>query len=80
MHKHVFPLRGSMVIYGQPTQDVDHAVCRIGANPNIAIDDPHNIAFGFAVRTAHVPDFGIGAQVVHVATGAGEVRVLLFDI
>ena len=46
-------------------------------NPNIAIDDPNHIAFGFPVCSAHIPDLRIGSQIVRTASATGEIRILL---
>ena len=74
MHEFVFPSVGR-----EAAETVDHAPAYAPADPDIAVDDPDNVALGLAVSAAHVPDLGIRAQVVGIAIFAREVGILLFD-
>ena len=73
MHEFVFPSVGR-----EATETVDHAPAYASADPDIAVDDPDDVALGLPVPTAHVPDFGIRAQVVRISIFAREIWILLF--
>ena len=73
MHEFVFPSIGC-----EATETVDHAPAHAPADPDIAVDDPDDVALGLAVSTAHVPDLGVRTQVVGISIFTREVRILLF--
>lgn len=60
-----------------PAQPVHHAGAHALSNPDIAIDDPDNIALRFTVSTAHIPDLGIGTEAVGIVVL--EERILFLD-
>jgi len=63
----------------ESTQFVDHAPTRPLANPDIAVDYPHNVSLGFTVRSGHVPNFGVRAQRILVrATPRGQRPMIIF--
>ena len=70
MHEFVFAAVG---------QEAAEAVNRVGAyaaaDPDVAVDYPDDVTFGFAVAAGHVADFGVGAELML----GGEVGVLFFD-
>ena len=57
---------------------IDHSAGDAGADPDVAVDYPDDVTFGFAVASAHVADLGVGAEIVFSAISAGEVRVFFF--
>lgn len=52
--------RGALAIWQETHQPVDHAACNATRDPDVAVDDPDELAFGFAVGAADVADFGVG--------------------
>ena len=62
----------------QAAEAVDHAPRDAAADPDVAVDDPDDVAFGVAVAAAHVADLGVGPEVVYPAIASGEVGVLFF--
>ena len=58
---------------------IDHPACCIGSDPDVAVNYPYQIAFGFTICTAHVSDLGIGAQVCFMAVSSGKVWVVILD-
>ena len=56
MHEFIFP-----PILHETAQPINHIPTYAPADPDIAVDDPHDIAFRFAVSAAHVPDLGVWA-------------------
>ena len=73
MHEFVFSAVGR-----EAAETIDHAAAYAPADPDIAVDDPDDVALGLAVSTAHVPDLGVRAQVVCISISAREIRILLF--
>ena len=63
----------------EAAQSVDHETGHAGADPDVAVDYPDDIAFGFPVRSAHVSDLGIGTKVVGSAMLAQECGIFFFD-
>lgn len=43
-------------------QCVDHSSTSTLVDPDVAVDDPNDIAFGFSVCPTHVSDFGVGSE------------------
>lgn len=46
---------------------VDHAAKDAGRNPNVAVNDPYQVACSLAIRPAYVSDLGVRTQVLNVA-------------
>lgn len=59
-------------------QQVDHAGKSVLADPNVAVDDPDDVAERpcLTVSVAHVADFGIGSEIVPAAL---KNNVFVFD-
>lgn len=75
MHEFVFAPTAARV---QATEAVDHSAGDAAADPDVAVDDPDDVAFGIAVAAAHVADLGVGPEVVFSAMASREVGVLFF--
>ena len=60
VHKFIFP---SWSRRSKTAEQIHHATCNGGADPDIAIYDPQYIALGFTVCSAHIPNLGIRSQV-----------------
>ena len=43
-------------------EQVDHTPRHATADPDVAVDDPDDVALGLAVRATHVADLGVRAQ------------------
>ena len=76
VHELVF---SSMATRVEAAEAVDHSACDSMADPDVAVDNPYYIPFGFSVPSAHVPDLRIRPQVVFSAISPCEIGVLLFD-
>ena len=50
-----------LAIGRETTEAIDHVPAYAAADPDVAVYDPHNVASGFAVSAAHVPDLGVWA-------------------
>ena len=48
----------------EAAEKINHIAGREGADPDIAVNDPHNTPLRFSVASAHVPDLGIRPKVV----------------
>lgn len=48
-------------------------------DPHVRVDDPYYVPSGFAVGAGHVPDLGVGAEVVGLPVRAVEEGVFLLD-
>lgn len=59
----------------QAAEAVDHVAGDAAADPDVAVDDPDDVAVSFAVAPAHVADLGVGPEVVFQAIAAREVGV-----
>ena len=68
-----------LLVPAEAAQQIHHQARRSPIDPNVAVYYPHDIALGLPVRTAHVPDLRVRAQVVLLAILAEEVGVFLFD-
>ena len=64
----------------EPTKQVHHPPRHVLAQPDIAVRNPDYIPFRLSVRTAHVPDLRVRAQVPFVATiFLPQERILVLD-
>lgn len=75
MNEFIFP---PSAVRGEAAEKIDQSSCNTLINPHIAVDDPHNIAFGFPVCSAHVPDLRIGSEIAGIAAAAREIRIFFF--
>lgn len=56
---------------------IHHATSYAAGDPDVAVDDPYQIALCRVVCATHVADFRVGAKIV--ARVGGEVWVFVFD-
>lgn len=63
----------------EAAKPVDHASADPTPDPDIAVDDPDQVALGFTIGPAHVPDLGVWAKVGSETVRPRGVIVLLFD-
>lgn len=75
VHEFVF---AAAAVGMEAAEAVDHSACDAGADPDIAVDNPYDVAFGFAVASAHVADLGVRPEVVWSTISSREVGVFLF--
>ena len=75
MHEFVF---ASWSRRRETAEQIHHATCDEGADPDIAVYDPQYIPFGFPVCSAHIPNFRIRSQISSPPFSTGEIRILLF--
>lgn len=75
MHEFVFSSRSRR---RETAQQIHHSPSKRRADPDIAVYNPHYIAFRFSICSAHVPNLGIGSQILNPAISTGEVRILFF--
>lgn len=66
-------------ILSEAAELVYHSPCNALSQPDVAIHYPDNISFCFSISSAHVPDFGIGAQIVMLARKAAEIWIFIFN-
>ena len=59
---------------GVAAELVDHFCTGTWIDPNVTVDDPYYISFGFFVRPAHVPDLGVGAELP-----SPDCEIIFFD-
>lgn len=74
VHEFVFFAGG-----GEAAEEVDHVRAGAAGRPDVAIDDPDEVAFGGKVALAHVADLGVGAEGgggAAVGIGPGDVAVV----
>jgi len=64
VHEFVFFAGG-----GEAAEEVDHVRAGAAGGPDVAVDDPDEVAFGGEVALAHVADFGVGAEGMAGAEG-----------
>ena len=48
---------------GETAEEVDHIAGGEGADPNVAVYDPHDISLCFSIAPAHVPDLRIRPEI-----------------
>jgi len=76
MHEFVFSAVG-----GEAAEEVDHVCAGAAGGPDVAVNDPDEVAFGGEVALAHVADFGVGAEgAVGVEVGIGPEGVAAVEI
>ena len=61
-----------------PDQRIDHSPTGTPVDPDIAVDDPHDITLGLSVCPTHVSHFRVGSE-PRVCSIALEFRILLFN-
>ena len=62
---------------GEATEQIDHAACYVWADPDVAIDYPDDVAFGFAVGSAHVANLGVWTQIGRMSMLTSQVRIFV---
>lgn len=62
MHEFVF-----LPIRREAAEAINHVPAYAPTDPDIAVDYPDDISLRLAIAPAHIPDFGVGAQVVGIA-------------
>jgi hypothetical protein len=76
VHEFVFFAGG-----GEAAEEVDHVRAGAAGGPDVAVDDPDEVAFGGEVALAHVANFGVGAEgAVGAEVGVGPGGVAAVEI
>ena len=66
------------VLGAKATKAINHGSHGRGTDPDITVNDPDNVALSFSITMAHVPDLGIGTELV-LRTAAEALRIVIFD-
>ncbi len=48
---------------GEAAEEIYHLPTYVGTDPDVAVDDPYNVAFGFSVCSTHVADLWVRTQI-----------------
>lgn len=72
VHEFVCRLRAFV---GESEQFIDHSAAGAAGDPDIAVDNPEDVAFCFAVCTAHVPDLWVWPDAREASIFEGRVVV-----
>lgn len=63
----------------EAAEEIHQSSCNSLIDPNIAVYNPHNIAFGLSVGPAHISDLRVRTEIMWVAIVAGKIWVLVLN-
>ena len=78
MHKLVLSRPSIGRCRSEATQLIYHDPTHVRTDPYIAVYQPQNVSSCFPVRTTHIPNFRIRAEVLHASSRAGKIGIFIF--